>query len=79
MIFSNTACADRRAKRFYGAIIGLLFAAVGCSVTPNEEKPAPLPAASVDPNAALGSTATVPTLRSEGAEAQTGTTPTDSP
>lgn len=80
MIFSSTACADcRLGKPFYGAIIGLLFAASGCSiVAPNIEKPAQLPAASVDPNSSLGPTAPAPSLRPESEEeVQTNTTPID--
>jgi hypothetical protein len=82
MIFSSTAYADcRLGKAFYGAIIGLLFAASGCSiVAPSVEKPARLPAASVDPNSSLGSTASAPSLHPEGEEeGQTNTTRIDRP
>lgn len=82
MIFSSTACADYQlGKPFYGAIIGLLFAASGCSiVAPNIEKPAQLPAASIDPNSSRGSTASAPSLHSESEEeVRTNTTPIDRP
>jgi hypothetical protein len=82
MIFSSTACADYRLEKpFYGAIIGLFFAASGCSiVAPNIEEPAQLPAASVDPNSSLGSTASSLSLHPESEEeVQTNTTPIDRP
>jgi hypothetical protein len=82
MIFSSTACADHQFRKpFCGAIIGLLFAASGCSiVAPNIEKPAQSPAASVDPNSSLGSTASAPSLHPESEEeVRTDTTPIDRP
>jgi hypothetical protein len=82
MIFSSTVCADYQlGKLFYGAIIGLLFAASGCSIVPsNIEKPAQLPAASVDPNSSLGSTVSAPSLHPETEEeVRTDTTLVDRP
>jgi hypothetical protein len=94
MICSSTTCADPRlAKPFRGAIVALLIAASGCSaVAPSIEKPAQLPAASVDPNPSgnpsedprahpsLGTTSSAPPLHQESEEeVQTDTTPIDRP
>lgn len=82
MTFLSSACADYRlGKPLYGAMIGLLSAASGCSiVAPNIEKPPQLSAASVDPDSSLGSTASAPPLHPESAEElQTNTTPIDRP
>ena len=82
MIFSSTACADYRlGKSCYGAMIGLILAASGCSiVAPSIEKPANLPVASADPNSSLGPTASAPPLPPESEEeVQTNTTPVDRP
>jgi hypothetical protein len=80
MILSSTACADTRIRKLlYGALIGLLLAPSGCTmVAPNIEKPAQLPAASVDPDASLGPTDSPPAPHTESEEAlQTDSTPID--
>lgn len=82
MIFSSTACADHRLRKsFHGAIVGLLLAASGCCiVAPNVDKPPQLPAARVDPDSSLGSTASAPPLYAESRDdVQTNTTPVDRP
>ena len=82
MIFSSTACANRPLRRsLYGAIIGLLFVASGCSsVAPNSEQSAQVPAAYVDPTSSLGSTAPAASLHSDSdEEIQTTATPNDRP
>jgi hypothetical protein len=80
MIWSSTACADTRIRKLlYRAVIGLLLAPSGCTlVAPNIETPAQVPAASVDPDSSLGSTASPPAPHTESENVlQTDSTPID--